>query len=129
MHGVEKWHWRRRLVFIILISADAHHAFLDRCQHKQPLRHAPVKPVPTRTLPGSGNYDHDSVKLRQMGNDCLSNLSATDDDSNDEDTSALQLQTSSTNTTPLNDIENQTSKVQLQAFLVRWKKQQKALNL
>lgn len=64
-----------------------------------------MKPVQTITLPVKEDYERCSVKLRQMGNDYLNNLSAADDDSNDEDTSALQLQTS-TNTTPLNDLES-----------------------
>jgi len=89
-------------VFTILLSADVHHAFLHQCQHQQPLRHhASVKPILTITFPVGDNYERDSVKLRQMGNDYLSNLSATDDDSKDEDTSSIQI-----STTPLNSVES-----------------------
>eukprot|EP00985_Skeletonema_marinoi_P002000 scaffold814_cov128-Skeletonema_marinoi.AAC.5 len=101
MNGVGKWHWRRRLTFTILLSVDVHHAFLHQCQHQQPLRHASVKSILTITFPVGDNYERDSIKLRQMGNDYLSNLSATDDDSQDKDTSTIQI-----STTPLNSVES-----------------------
>ena len=88
-------------MFTILLSVDVHHAFLHQCQHQQPLRHASVKSILTITFPVGDNYERDSVKLRQMGNDYLSNLSATDDDSQDKDTSTIQI-----STTPLNSVES-----------------------
>ncbi|KAL7497820.1 hypothetical protein ACHAWT_007702 [Skeletonema menzelii] len=93
---VGKWHWRRRLVFTILISADVHYAFIHRCQHQQPL-----KRIQTKTPLVCEKYERGCVKLRQMGNDYLSNLSAKEDESKDEDTSTPQ-----TRTTPLNNVES-----------------------
>ena len=86
-------------MFTILISADVD-AFVHRCQH-QHLWYASVKPMHTITPLVRENYERGSVKLRQMGNDYLSNLSAADDNSKDEDTSKLQI-----STTPLNNVES-----------------------
>lgn len=89
-------------MFAILISVDVH-AFTIHRFHQQPLlRHASVKPMQTITPLVSENYERGSVKLRQMGNDYLSNLSAADDNSEDEDTSTRQI----ISTTPLNNVES-----------------------
>jgi hypothetical protein len=94
---MDKWHWRRRWMCIaasILFSADVHYAFLHRCQQPPPLRHALITPIQI--------VERGSVKLRQMENDYLSNLSASDDNSKDVDTPALQSSTSS----PMNSVES-----------------------
>jgi hypothetical protein len=92
--NMDKWHWRRRWMMCIaapiFFSADVHYAFLHQCQ-QQPHRHIQIIAV------------RGSVKLRQMGNDYLRNLSASDDNvSTDEDIPTLQSSTSS----PMNNVES-----------------------
>ena len=77
-----KWHWRRRqgwwwpitcAITSIIFFADDNDAFLFGYQFQPPV---------------SKNHhrcEHTFVKLRQMGNDYLSNLSPIDDGTNDDD--------------------------------------------
>ena len=103
VNNMGKWHWRRRWMYIaasILISADVHRAFLHSCHQQRPLRQQHDVSSITPIQIG----ERGSAKLRQMGNDYLTNLTAGDDDSKDDNEDTYTLQSSSTS--PINNVES-----------------------
>ena len=101
-----KWHWRRRqgwwwpitcAIISIIFFADENDAFLFGYQYQ------PSSIVQTISK-NHHRYTRNFVKLRQMGNDYLSNLSPIDDGTDDDDDANPSTQSSSLSTTNVKNV-------------------------